>query len=151
MGRPGIFYNICVLESQEVTSLVPRFSPSFRPCEKLCAKKLKERESLVWNHAHPWHSWPWLGNNSMESGYGWAHFHTRLSISFSFFVHNNINGLEVTTHEPNNNFESLEGHTYSPYLSWPSWNVSKQKEVGMVTFRWWLSNSHVLTGIVSLY
>ena len=48
-------------------------------------ERLKDRESLVWNHTYPW---PWLSNNSIQKGHEWVQFHTGLSLSFNFFVHN---------------------------------------------------------------
>ena len=65
-------------------SLVPRLSLSLSTRVNIMCEKLKERESLVWNHAHAWPSWPWLGKNSIEKGLGWVQFCTRLSLSFSF-------------------------------------------------------------------
>ena len=41
-------------------------------------EKLKERESLVWNHTHLWLYWPWLVKNSIEKGHGWVWFSIRL-------------------------------------------------------------------------
>ena len=47
-------------------------------------EKLKERESLIWNHTHPWpFSIEFLRNHGQE-GDGWAGFHTRLSLYFKF-------------------------------------------------------------------
>ena len=37
-------------------------------------EKLKETESLVWKHVHPWPSQPWLSNNSIEKGQGECSF-----------------------------------------------------------------------------
>ena len=54
----------------------------------ITCENLKESESLVWNHAYPWpFSIEFLPNHGWE-GHGWAWFHTRLPLSFNFFVHN---------------------------------------------------------------
>ena len=61
----------------------------------IMCEKLKERESLVWNRAHPWPSWLWLGKNSIEKGHGWVRFCTRLSLSLCImFVQAKSKGRE---------------------------------------------------------
>lgn len=62
-------------------------------------------------------------------------------ISVSVFV--KLENLKVTSHEPNDNLAVLAVSSVTFFFIWPTWNVSKQKGVGMVTYQWQLSNSLV--------
>ena len=60
---------------------------NFATCVNIMHGELKERESLVWNHAHLWPTRlqaAMVGQElSIENGHGWAWFHTRLSLPFN--------------------------------------------------------------------